>query len=145
MKFLSSLQPLALLLLRVALGVIFLTHGYPKLAKSTVAMREMFVQHSLPAYFVYVSGVLEAFGGGLLVLGLFTRAAGLLLAIEMATAIFKVHSAGGILAVHNYEFPLSLAAAAFALAVLGPGLISIDAALFGEAGNKSRAPKSARK
>ena len=144
MKFLNSLQPLALLLVRIALGIIFLTHGYPKLAKSAAGMQAMFIQHGLPGYFVYVAGVLEVFGGGLLILGLFTRAAGLLLTIEMLVAILKVHSAGGILAVHNYEFPLSLAVAAFALAAIGPGLISVDAALFGE-GGKFRAPKPARK
>lgn len=145
MKFLNSLQPLALLLLRVALGIIFLTHGYPKLAKPAAGMQAMFIQHGLPGYFVYVAGVLEVFGGGLLILGLFTRAAGLLLAVEMLVAILKVHSGGGILAVHNYEFPLSLAVAAFALAAIGPGLISVDAALFGEGGGKFRAPKPSRK
>lgn len=144
MKFLNSLQPLALLLVRLALGIIFLTHGYPKLAKPAAGMQAMFIQHGLPGYFVYVAGVLEVFGGGLLILGLFTRAAGLLLAVEMLVAILKVHSGGGILAVHNYEFPLSLAVAAVALAAIGPGLISLDAPLFGE-GGKSRAPKPARK
>jgi len=37
-----------------------------------------------------------------------TRVAALLLAFEMAVAILKVHSAGGYIAVHNYEFPLPL-------------------------------------
>jgi putative oxidoreductase len=137
MKFLNSLQPFALLILRIALGIIFLTHGYPKLMKSAAPMQAMFIQHGLPGYFVYVAGVLEVFGGGMLILGLFARAAGFLLAMEMAVAIVKVHSAGGILAVHNYEFPLSLAVACLALAAVGPGLISIDAALF-ERGSSSR-------
>jgi putative oxidoreductase len=145
MRFFNTLQPVAVLLMRVALGVIFITHGYSKLAKPALGMQALFVQHGLPGYFVYVSGILEVFGGGLLLLGLFARVAGLLLAIEMTVAIFKIHSGGGILAVHNYEFPLSLGVAAFALSAIGPGLISIDAALFSEGGAKPRGPKSARK
>ncbi len=110
MKSLNSLQPLGLLVLRVALGLIFFSHGYPKLAHSGAGMQGFFVEHGLPGYLVYISGVLEVFGALLLVLGLFTRAAALLLAIEMGVAIWKVHSTGGYLAVHNYEFPLAMLA-----------------------------------
>jgi putative oxidoreductase len=145
-KFLNSFQPLGLLLLRIALGVIFFTHGYPKLAHVNPAMQAMFLQHGLPAQFVYVAGVLETFAGLLLLLGLFTRAAALLLAIEMCVAIAKVHIVHGIMAVHDYEFPLALAAACFALATVGAGAASLDHLLFGEGGsNRSRAVKPAKK
>lgn len=106
-------------------------------------MHGMFVQHGLPGYFVTVAGVLEVFGGGLLVLGFLTRVAALLLAIEMAVAIWKVRSVGGYLAVHNYEFPLVLAAACFALATVGAGRISADYGLYeSRAGPRSRKPKA---
>ena len=141
MKILSALQPLALLLLRVALGVIFITHGYPKLVHGA-GMQSFFIEHGLPGYFLYIAGVLELFGGGLLLLGLFTRGAALLLAAEMFVAIWKVHSSHGILAVHEYEFPLSLAMACLALASVGAGLISIDHPLFGNGGGKSRSPRN---
>jgi putative oxidoreductase len=141
MNFLDRLQPLGLLLMRIALGVIFITHGYPKLLKPSADMQHMFVQHGLPAQFVYVAGVIEAFGGGLLVLGLFTRPAALLLAIEMGVAIWRVHSSGGIMAVHLYEFPLALAVACFALATVGAGAVSVDERLLGSGSRKSRAPK----
>jgi putative oxidoreductase len=145
MKFLNALQPLGLLVLRVTLGIIFLSHGYPKLAHAGGGgMQGFFVQHGLPGYFVYAAGILETFGGGLLILGLFTRAAGLLLAIEMGVAIWKVHSGGGYLAVHNYEFPLALAAACFALATVGAGLVSVDE-LLGGGGGRSRNPKPLKK
>jgi putative oxidoreductase len=146
LRFLNSFQPLGLLILRVALGVIFFTHGYPKLAHANPAMQAMFVQHGLPAQFVYVAGVLETFGGLLLLVGLFMRAAALLLAIEMCVAITKVHMVHGIMAVHDYEFPLALAAAGFALATVGAGAASLDHLLFGEGGsNRSRAAKPAKK
>src|SRR5215813_12473770 len=118
-KFLSSFQPLGLLILRVALGVIFLTHGYPKLTRSASAMQGMFVEHGLPAQLVYVAGVLETFGGILLSLGLFSRPVALLLAAEMAVAMVKVHGGHGVMALHEYEFPLALGTASFALATVG--------------------------
>jgi putative oxidoreductase len=141
MKNLSSLQPLGLLLLRAALGIIFITHGYPKLAHGA-GMQRFFIEHGLPGYFLYVAGVLELFGGGLLLLGLFTRGAALLLAIEMGVAIWKVHGSRGILAVHEYEFPLAMAMGCLALATIGAGIISIDHLLFGNGGTKSRGPRN---
>jgi putative oxidoreductase len=140
MKSLNALQPLGLLVLRVSLGIIFFSHGYPKLAHSATGMQSFFVQHGLPGYFVYVAGVLEVFGGILLVLGLFTRGAALLLTIEMGVAIWKVHSAAGIYVVRDYEFPLAVLAGSFALATVGAGLISLDHPLF-EGGGRPRPPK----
>jgi putative oxidoreductase len=132
-RFLNTFRPFGLLLLRAALALIFFAHGYPKLAHTNPAMQDMFVQHGLPAQFVYVAGVLETFGGLLLLLGLFTRAAALLLAIEMCVAIAKVHSAHGIMALHEYEFPLALAAACFALTTTGGSAASLDRLLYGDA------------
>ena len=130
MKSFDTLQPLGLLILRLTLALVFFTHGYPKLAHGGAGMQQFFVQHGLPGYFVYVAGVLEVFGGLLLALGLFTRVAAFLLAVEMGVAIWKVHSSGGYLAVHNYEFPLALLAGSFALATVGAGMLSIDHPLF---------------
>jgi len=130
MKSLNALQPLGLVALRLALGLIFFSHGYPKLAHAGGEMQGFFAQHGLPGYFVYIAGVLEVFGAILLALGLFTRGAALLLAIEMGVAIWKVHSSGGYLAVHNYEFPLALLTACFALSTVGAGSLSLDGLLF---------------
>lgn len=143
MRVLESLRPLGLLALRVALGVIFISHGYPKLIHGP-GMRGFFTQHGMPGYFVYVAGILEVFGGGLLIAGLFTRIVGLLLAIEMAVAIWKVHSGGGVMAVNNYEFPLALAAACFAIATVGAGAISVDQ-LLGAGGSRAPRPGKIKK
>jgi len=144
MRFLNGLQPLALLALRVCLGVIMVYHGYPKLVHVNAGMGEFFVTHGLPSYLVPVAGILEAFGGVLLVLGLFTRPAALLLAIEMGVAIWKVHSGHGYLAVKEYEFPLAVGAACFALATVGAGAASLDYLIFGDSGTKRRAAKSGK-
>ena len=62
MRLLNTLQPFGLLALRLALGIIFFAHGYPKLAHLGGGMQGFFVEHGLPGYFVYISGVLEVFG-----------------------------------------------------------------------------------
>ena len=140
MKFLNSLQPIGLLVLRLVLALIFFAHGYPKVAHSAPGMQAFFVEHGLPGYFVYISGVMEVFGAVLLSLGVFTRVTALILAIEMGVAIWKVHSTASYLAVHNYEFPLAMLAGSFALSTVGAGQLSLDQPLF-EGGGKSRPPK----
>ncbi len=145
MKFLNSLQPLSLLILRAALAIIFIYHGYPKLVHADAGMREFFVLHGLPAYFVTVAAILECFGGLLLLVGLFTRPAALLLAVEMGVAIWKVHSMHGVMMVKEYEFPLALATACFVLATTGAGALSFDNLVLGDSGsNKRRTSKSSK-
>jgi putative oxidoreductase len=137
LRFLDALRPLALLLLRVAIGAIFIFHGYPKLFAHTRETMTAFTHMGFPTYFAIFSGVLEFFGGCLLIAGLFTRIAALLLAGEMTVALWRVH---GLLtrpmAVNNYEFPLALTVGAFALACFGAGVISLDQAVFGGGGGK---------
>jgi putative oxidoreductase len=145
MRWLKSLEPLGLLALRWVAGLIFMVHGYPKLVHPTAAMRDFFVNHGLPGYFLNVAGILESFGAVLLFVGLFTRPAALLLTIEMGVAIWKVHSLHGIMAVKDYEFPLVLAAACFALATVGPGVLSMDNLVFGESGKRRRTAGKATK
>ena len=141
MRFMKALKPLALLVLRWVLTLIYVYHGYPKLAHPTDSMRDFFVSHGFPAYILLVAGILECFGGLLLFLGLFTRVAGLLLTGEMAVAIWKVHSANGIFSVKDYEFPLALAAACFILATIGAGTLSLDRLFFGDRIKKRRFEK----
>lgn len=126
----------------MALALIFIYHGYPKLTHPTEQMREFFTSHGFPAYFVGLAGIIECFGALLLAIGLFTRPAALVLAGEMAVAIAKVHVTHSILSVKDYEFPLAVATGCFALATIGAGLISADNMVFGEDGKKRRKTKS---
>lgn len=131
MQLLEKLKPLALLLLRLGLGLIFIYHGYPKLFTHMRETVQEFPKMGFPFYFAYVAGVVEFFGGGLLILGLFTRIAALFLAGEMAIAIIRLHiPQAGVMAVANYQFPLALAVGAFALVAVGAGAISFDRAIF---------------
>jgi putative oxidoreductase len=145
MQFLEKLKPVALLLLRLGLAAIFIYHGYPKLFTHPKEWLDNFQHMGFPRYFAYISGVLEFFGGLLLVVGLFTRIAGLLLSIEMAIAVWRVHlPMGNPLDVHNYELPLLLALATFTLAAVGAGSISLDHLIYGGSGAPRRAVRDKR-
>lgn len=134
---LEKLKPLGLLFLRLGLGAIFISHGYAKFTNLhtwTVNFQHM----GFPFYFAYIAAIFELFGGIMLVAGLFTRIAGLALAVEMSIAILRVHlPLGPITQIRNYEFPMALAVGSFALATLGAGLISFDHIIFGARGAKS--------
>ena len=126
MRYLDRLQPLALLALRLVLGVVMIAHGRPKVFGGMHHHVSMVSSIGLPGWWAYLSAAAEFGGGILLVLGLFTRVAGLAVLIDMAVAIWKVHWKNGLLGQGGYEFPLALAAIAFALIFLGAGPISLD-------------------
>jgi putative oxidoreductase len=131
MQIFEKLKPLALFLLRMGVGTVFLSQGYLKLFGSPAKWLLWFPQHGFPFYFAYLAGGMEFFGGILLILGLLTRVAGLLLAVEMGVAVWKVNLPhAGIQNVDGYGFPLMLGLASFTLAAVGAGLVSVDAFTF---------------
>ena len=74
-----------------------------------------------------IAGVLEAFGGALLLVGLFTRPVAFLLSGEMAVAYFYGHAPQGFWPVLNQGTPAALYAFLFLyLAAAGPGRFSLD-------------------
>jgi putative oxidoreductase len=124
LRFLDRLQPLGLLTLRVVLGAIMIAHGYHKVFGG-LSKHAAFV-HSLgvPTWLGYASAFAELIGGILLVGGLFTRIAAITISINMLVAVFKVHLHQGLEG--GYEYPLALAAMAFALIFFGSGPVSLD-------------------
>jgi len=126
------IRPLALLLLRLSIGVIFVQQGYLKLFVNKAVFLKLFPSWGFPAYFAYVAGGLELFGGILLILGLVTQVIGVLFAIEMAIALIAVHIPhGGWRDVHATGLVLLLATGSFALAAIGAGAWSVDARISG--------------
>ena len=130
MVFLDKVRPVSLLLLRFGFGVVFVYHGYPKLFSRVEFFQQAFERLGLPPWLSYVAGIIEFFGGALLLVGLFTRVAALLLATEFLFAMWKVHLREGMLAVPEYEFALLVVGAALVLASTGPGPVSLDYAIF---------------
>lgn len=109
-----------LLALRLAVGLIFLLHGLPKLA-DPAEFTSFFAGAGLPwpTAAVLLAGFIEAAGGLALLAGMATRSAGVVLAAEMAVAIVKARMDRGFIG--GWEFELLLLAAALSLALAGPG------------------------
>jgi putative oxidoreductase len=127
LTFLDRLQPLGLLVLRVVLGVIMIAHGYRNLFGGGLHQHAKFVASlGIPTWLGYVSSIAEFGGGILLVVGLFTRIAALAVCIDLLVAIFKVHFHNGLMGQGGYEYPLALAAMAFALIFTSGGSVSLD-------------------
>ena len=147
MRILDHLRPLGLFALRLGLAAVFAASGYDKLFRAPAKWLAWFHQHGFPPYFAYIAGALELFGAILLVLGLMTRLAGLLLAIEMGIAVVKVSLPHSGIYKRRWLRPSCLfwVWLGFALATTGAGLLSIDAATFerGGGGSKSRAKSKA--
>lgn len=146
-------RDLGLLLLRLGAGGILMVHGYPKLfggsekevSPTAVSIlgpdypgtlksggNEAFanVLRSMdipePEIAALASGLAE-FGGGLaLALGAATGPAGLAAAANMAVASYKVHGKQGLASQGGYEFSALLGLTALALAMTGPGSLSVD-------------------
>ena len=124
---------LALLILRVGTGVIFIPHGYPKMtgrggdkkggqAHLTQSLAQMGLP--FPSAFATLVGVVEFFGGVMLVFGLQTQLAALALVFVMLVATGRVLVQRGF--VGEADFPFSLLVAVLALTLLGGGAVSLD-------------------
>jgi putative oxidoreductase len=124
-RYLDRLQPLALLVMRLALGSIMLGHGYHKVFGGLHHHAQFVASLGLPAWTAYLSSFTEFFGGILILVGLFTRVAAFAICINMSVAIAKVHF-HNVMGNNGYEFPLTLAALAFALIFFGAGPIALD-------------------
>ncbi len=135
------MQPYGPAVLRLSIGSVFLAHGAQKLfgvwggggiGGTAAFFAQLGLAPALPLALL-VGGV-EFIGGIMLLLGALTRATALVLALDMAVAIWKVHFLNGFFLNwnmvrgqgHGFEFNLSLAGALVALALTGPGVLSVD-------------------
>ena len=111
--------------LRIVAAFSFTTHGTQKLfAIPVAAPREPVELVSLAG----LAGVLEVFGGLLLLVGLFTRPVAFLLSGEMAVAYFLRHAPAGFWPILNRgELAMLYCFIWLYLAAAGPGPWSLDA------------------
>jgi putative oxidoreductase len=125
---------LALLILRVVVGLLFVGHGAQKLfgvwgGHGLAGTAGFFEAIGLRPGRLHApaAGGAELLGGALLALGLFTPAAAALIIAVMVAAALTVHVTNGVWATENgIELNLVYAAAAVALAGAGPGAWSLD-------------------
>ena len=123
---------LALLALRVALGIVFVMHGWQKMfVFGHAGLTGYFQSVGIP--FASLNAVIVTaveFGGGLaLLVGVGSRIASGLLAVTMAVALADVHLAGGFFLPSGIEYVLTLLVVSLAMTVAGPGAYSLDARL----------------
>lgn len=119
---------IAVLLLRLALGTMFIAHGLTKLLVWTLAgTGAFFASIGLPAWVAWPITGLELVGGVLLMLGVRVRWVALLLAVELAGASvahlangWRFTASGG-----GWEYPVFLAVTALALSLLDGGRLTL--------------------
>ena len=122
---LNAWAPLVLGILRIVAALLFMEHGTQKLFGWPEGERE-------PVGFVFnmigVAGMLEVFGGLLLLLGLFTRPVAFILSGEMAVAYWMAHySPDNPWPVNNGGDAAILFCFVFLYLVFaGPGALSLD-------------------
>lgn len=132
------MRDLGLLLLRVVVGAVFVTHGLPKLIPlwggnlgATAAVFEVIGFSSAHALSV-ATGIVEVLAGSLLVIGAYTVwTTGLLAATTFAIS-WKLHVSqecflNWVLVWHRVESDVVLISALVCLLFAGPGWLSIDA------------------
>lgn len=130
----DMIQPLfvfydwALLALRLALGVILIAHGYPKLRNLKGTAEWMGSVGLRPGIvFAGIAVAVEVFGGLALIVGFATQLVALLVLVQFLAIILTVNRMKGLKG--GYEFDLLIAAAAALLATTGSGLFGLDGTL----------------
>ena len=115
--------------LRIVVGLVFMMHGAQKLfvfglGGTADIMGKLGLP--LPVVCAGIVSVVEVLGGLAILLGVFTRLAGALLAFEMLIAILVARLSGGFFAPYGYEFELTLLGACLTFALNGPGQMSLE-------------------
>jgi putative oxidoreductase len=133
---LNRLAEFAPLVVRVIVGVIISAHGWQKLmgGPANFAGGLTHLGVPLPGLMAWVVTFVELVGGILLIVGLFSRLAALLLTIEFIVIILTVKIHVPLIAPPNSAYPgteldLALLAGFLVVLLMGPGRISLDHAL----------------
>jgi putative oxidoreductase len=123
-SFYASWTPRVLSILRIVTAFLFIAHGAQKLF-GFLAPPGM--PGPAPYSQMWIGGVIEFFGGLLLLLGLFTRPVAFILSGTMAVAYFQMHAPGGFWPLQNKGELAALYSFVFLfLAVAGGGEWSVD-------------------
>ena len=117
--------PQALALLRIVAALLIIAHGTSKLFGFPPFM--MGPPPPVGSLF-WIAGVIELFGGLLVLFGVYARPAALILSGEMAVAYWMIHAAKGPFPSNNGgDTPILFCFIFLLIAAAGPGAWSIDA------------------
>lgn len=118
----------SLFILRVGLGILMLTHGWPKLMHFSDMAPQFFDPfHAGGHVALSLTIFAEVFCAFMLIIGLFTRAAVIPLIIEMVIVVLMVHK--GDLA--HQELGIHFLIGFIVILILGPGRASVDRLISG--------------
>ncbi|MEV5000362.1 DoxX family protein [Nocardioides sp. LML1-1-1.1] len=126
----APVRDLALLVARIGLGIVLLTHGIDKLRAGFGATADGFdaMGIPLPAAAAGFALVAEIGGGALLVLGLLTPLAGILVIAQMAGAYWFAHRGTEVMSANGgWELVGLIAFLALVIGATGAGRFSLDA------------------
>ncbi len=122
-SFYSQWAPKILSVLRIVTAFLFMQHGGQKLFGFPAPLQAAHPLFSL----IGVAGILEFFGGLLLLIGLFSRPVAFLLSGEMAVAYFMAHASQAFWPLLNKgELAVMYCFVFFYLFVAGGGSWSVD-------------------
>lgn len=131
--FYARFDACALPMLRIVLGLILIPHGCQKAfgwfgGLGFARFSQIFetLGYKPGAFWVSVIILVEIGGGICLVLGLFTRAAALLVALFMVNAIWVTSAKGFFWTAGGFEYSLLILAAALVFAIRGGGNCALD-------------------
>lgn len=131
--FLTTWSPRILSVLRFFAGFLLFWHGCQKLFGFPPS------SGGGGGGLMMVAGILEFFGGALLMLGLFTRWTAFIMSGFMAVAYFMVHQPNGVLPIVNKgELAVILCFVYFYLFFAGGGEWSLDRLILGEKNEEIR-------
>ncbi len=136
--FVSGIGAFGLLVLRIVTGLAFIMHGWGKIQSPGGPFHWMDQMPDAPPGPVQALAVLAEFGGGIaLMVGFLTPLAAFLIAGTMAVALAKVHLPGGDPFVGqpgkpSFEPAAGYLAQMIMFLLVGPGVLSVDALLFGK-------------
>ena len=125
-------EDLGKLVLRVTLGILILLHGIAKITGGVTGIMDMVEKTGVPGFFGYFVYVGEVLAPLLLVAGIWTRLAALVVALNMVVAVVLVHM-DEIAALGNQggwalELQGMFFFSAIAIALLGAGRFSVGGA-----------------
>jgi putative oxidoreductase len=118
----------AALILRIGLGVMFLSHGLLKLMVFTLpGTAGFFEQVGFPGWLAYIVTFAEIGGGLLLIAGVAVRAVSLVLIPVLLGAVFVHFGSGWVFSNPNggWEYPAFLVLASVVQVLLGPGKFAL--------------------
>lgn len=123
------------LILRLALGVLILLHGIAKLTGGPTVIIGLVTKAGLPgelAFLVYVGEIIAPI---LVIAGVLTRPAAMIIAVNMAVAVYLVHMRELLVLTRSGGWALELQGMFFFVAL---GIALLGAGRFSLAGNSGR-------